>query len=225
MKHSPLLRDAHTTALPPRPGCTQRPESRGTVRQQQAGGRRDVQPFFLPQPMPWVMSMLTRAVKTQSLSARGAKGLSCPAESGWWAPRSVGFHSPRETESRWGTCLPGQGHFHFFFWMSLESVTSDGLGFSIFLPSIPEQEQFPASPAASWQEGEEHLNLRYPEEEFDISRVPGPAQVSSSPGPPGPAGCESGEPVPGIGHPQPPAQLPPPRDEALLASALCISCC
>lgn len=78
MKHSPLLRDAHTTALPPRPGCTQRPESRGTVRQQQAGGRRDVQPFFLPQPMPWVMSMLTRAVKTQSLSARGAKGSVVP---------------------------------------------------------------------------------------------------------------------------------------------------
>lgn len=37
-KHSPLLRDAHTTAILPRPSCTRRPGSRGTVRQWQAGG-------------------------------------------------------------------------------------------------------------------------------------------------------------------------------------------
>ena len=69
MKHSPFLRDAHTTALLPGPHGTQRPESRGTVRRWQAGGWRDVQPFFLAQQMPWVVSVLTRAAKIQSPSA------------------------------------------------------------------------------------------------------------------------------------------------------------
>ena len=57
-------------------------------------------------------------------------------------------------------------------------------GVSIFLPSIPEQERFPASPAASWQEGAEHLNLQCPEEEFSVSWVPAARRGEQQPWPP-----------------------------------------
>lgn len=161
--------DAHTSALQRRPGHTGWEQ-----RRQAAAGRGWGRPSPSFQPhKPWVVSVLTRVVKIHGPSAGGAKGLLC-----------VGRTWRGQEQTCPGMCLPGQGHLQALFWVSLGPVTCAGV--SVVLPSIPEQEQFPASPAASWWEREERLNLQSREEEFSLTWCPGEQQ-------PCPARCDAGE--------------------------------
>lgn len=144
--------------------------SRG-VRQRQ-GGAGEAQPFF---PAPQTLGSVSAdpGSKNPRPSAGGAKGLLC-----------MGRTWRGQEQTCPGMCLPGQGHLQALFWVSLGLVTC--VGVSVVLPSIPEQEQFPASPAASWWEREERLNLQSREEEFSLAWCPGEQQ-------PRPTRCDAGE--------------------------------
>lgn len=139
----------------------------------QHGGSGRVQerahPFSSAQPMPWVVSMLTRGRKNTESCLR------CEAPA---VPRREWPQgAPQTEETRGDRSQTGQ----VFAWVRvLPGVlgVSYLMGVRKLLPSIPERERVPASAAASWRDGEEHSNLPC-REEGERQPCPGAAPTAA----------------------------------------------